>query len=306
MTMRRAAKICAAAAFTSFVLLLGSFIGGLSAANAQADVLGTADFRNAPILPPGQFNDQIVSGDTAWYSFVYSNNTPYRFAVELKGPHSDELDLTASFVAPTLETIVGPTSEIAGSGVTYPGGHTNVWFLKVTLYTTGTPGVAHDIVLDIDGVESTRVEHCDALPDCSLDDEFEAVDERFMAASEELEIAQNTESTEQVRQEIDNLQGFFETAESFRPAAEDRLARAEATMARLCAPATTCRQFPDPSPQTALLGWLVGTLALGGGAWRLATKPRGQESKQDVDATKPGDRDASGEPKPSKRRAIAL
>lgn len=279
--MSHSLRMWAVAAVAIISLVIASFAAFTVQAHAQTDVVGTADFRNAPILPAGQYADQIVSGDTAWYSFVYTNETPYRFAVRLSGPGSDELELAASFVAPTLDTVAGPDQEITGSGVIYPGGQTNVWFLKVTLATTGTPGVVHDFVLDIEGVESTRIENCASLVDCSLDSDLAALDDQFASVSDELEVALARESTDQVRQEIENLQGFFETSEAFRPAAEARLAQAESQMATLCAPDTTCTEFPEPASTTPFLGWVVGALALGGGAARLATKPRPEETLED-------------------------
>lgn len=274
MTLRRhPTTTCALGLLIALIAALTSF-GALSpAAEAQASVVGTADFRNAPQLPPGQYVDRIVTGDTAWYSIIYTNDTAYNFEVAFQGtaPGAD-VDLSVSFVAPTLTTVDGPDAVVSGSGVAYPAGHTNVWFLKVSLDTTNQAGIEYPIVLTVDGVQSVGTEPCNELPDCTLDVEYAAVNVALAEATAELEQARSQETLARVQSQIENSQGFVESSNTLGPAAQSRLARAESTMAQLCAPAAMCDEFPDPGTKTPLIGWILGLAVLGFGVSRVVKK----------------------------------
>jgi len=254
--------------------LLGTGALGTPAAQAQAQVVGTADFRNAPQLAPGEYLDRIVTGDSAWYSVVYTNSTPYEFAVEFAGPAPDGgFDLNVSFVAPTLTTVDGPAPVVDGDGVDYPSGHTNEWFLKVSLDTGDQVGVEYPITISVAGVRSESLEDCGDIPGCVLDQEYAAVNVALAEATAEFEQAQSRESLDAVQSEIDNqLRGFAESTAALAPAAEARLARAEATMAELCAPDAMCDEFPEPQSRTPWTGWIIGVGALGFGGYRAFKK----------------------------------
>ena len=82
MTLRRHLAMSVMALLVIVVSAVGSFSPG---AQAQTGVTGTADFRNAPRLSPGSYVDRIVTGDSAWYSIIYTNSTPYKFEVDFQG-----------------------------------------------------------------------------------------------------------------------------------------------------------------------------------------------------------------------------
>lgn len=281
--------------FATLLVLLAivgaAIVSFVPVAGAQAEVVGSADFRNAPQLPPGQYLDRIVTGDTAWYAVIYTNNTPYEFEVLFQGQDpGSAVDLTVSFVAPTLATIDGPSSLVSGNGVEYPAGHTNVWFLKVSLATTGQAGVEYPVQIFVNGVQTAGIEDCADIADCALDDEYAAVNVALAEAQAEVEIFRAQETTAAVEAEIENLKGFAESSDTFAPAAEARLAQAEATMADLCAPEPMCDEFPDPGSKTPILGWAVGLAALALGLYR-AVKRFGKDP--DAEEVKPQRRQPS-------------
>ncbi len=267
--------------------------GFVPQAIAQESVVGSADFRNAPQLLPGEYADRVVTGDTAWYSVVYTNNTPYEFEVSFRGSDPGrEVDLSVSFVAPTLTTVDGPSNIVDGDGVEYPSGHTNVWFLKVSLSTTGQTGVEYPILISASGVQSVGIEPCGDTPGCTLDDEYASNNVALAEATEAIERLRSQETLAGVESELDNLRGFAETDETVGPAAQARLARAEATMARLCAPDLTCDDFPNPGSKTPIIGWIIGLALLGFGAHR-AVKRFGKKPEPEQEPEPPARQPAS-------------
>lgn len=277
-------------------VLLSSLLAQLPAAQAQEGVVGTADFRNAPLLGPGSYSDRIVTGDTAWYSVAYINDDDYRFAVTLANvtPGSTpELDLNLSFVAPTLTTIDGPSAVVEGPGFEYSVGHTNIWFLKVSLETTGQLGVEYPIEITLEGVQSVGAESCDELPGCSLDAQLRSLKGDLAEARSELADLNSQDSLEAVESELANLDGFVQSARVKGPEAQSRLLQAQTTMASLCAPDMTCDEFPDPGTRTPLIGWVVGVAVLGFGLFR-AVKRLGRQRS----LTEPEVEDSPPEPMP--------
>ena len=261
-------------AFLAALLITVTTVGSFSpSADAQAAVVGSADFRNAPQLPPGQYVDRIVTGDTAWYSIIYTNDTPYSFDVAFQGQGPGRgVDLSVSFVAPTLTTVDGPAAVVSGGGVTYPAGHTNVWFLKVSLATSDQIGVEYPIVLTVDGVQAVGTKDCTDIDGCTLDDEYACMNVALAQANAELEQARSQETLVSIQKQIENSRGFAESADTLGPAAQARLARAESTMAQLCAPDPMCDEFPNPGTKTPIIGWILGLAVLGFGAFRAVKK----------------------------------
>jgi len=258
---------------------------GAPTADAQQRVVGAADFRGAPQLVPGQYQDTIVTGDNAWYSLVYTNNTPYKFDVSFAGAAPGDAELVATFVAPTLSNVSGPSASIDGRGVEYPSGHTNVWFLKVSLMSSGQAGIEYPIIISVDGVLNETIEPCREVPGCTLDTEFAALTDELDLAKANLAELRAQETTENVTAEIQNLKGFIETSDLLTPKAQARQARAEATMARLCDPDPICTEFPQPAPRPVVLGLILGFGALGLGGYRALNRfrnaPEDGESKPD-------------------------
>ena len=274
MTLRpRSTKLAALGVLTALIAIVTAVGPWSPTADAQAVVVGSADFRNAPQLPPGQYVDRIVTGDTAWYPIIYTNNTPYNFDVAFQDSPPDRgVDLSVSLVAPTLTTVDGPAAVVSGSGVTYPAGHTNAWFLKVSLATNGQIGVEYPIVLTINGVQALGTDDCSDIDGCTLDDEYAAVGVALAKATAELEQARSQETLAAVQNQMENSRGFVESANALGPTAQSRLARAERQMAQLCAPDPMCAEFPNPGSRTPLIGWIFGLAALGFGAFRAFKK----------------------------------
>ncbi|MGY9082282.1 MAG: hypothetical protein ACKVK3_06735 [Acidimicrobiales bacterium] len=270
MTLRRNLVMSVMALLILVVSAVGSFGPD---AHAQGQTIGTADFRNAPQLTPGSYLDRIVTGDSAWYSVIYTNGTPYEFEVDFQGANPGTgFDLTLSFVAPTLTTVDGPAAVVIGNGVDYPAGHTNVWFLKVSLETSNQNGVEYPIIVSVDGVQSASLEACSDIDDCVLDDDYAAINVALAEATAGLEIARSQEKAAAVEAEIENLRGFAESAGTLAPAAQSRLVQAEAIMAQMCAPLTLCDEFPDPGSKTPVIGWIFGLGALAFGGFRVFKK----------------------------------
>jgi len=274
MTLRpRTTRLAALGVLTALIAIVTAVGLWSPIAGAQAVVVGSADFRNAPELPPGQYVDRIVTGDTAWYSIIYTNNMPYNFAVAFQDSPPDRgVDLSVSLVAPTLTTVDGPAAVVSGSGVTYPAGHTNAWFLKVSLATDDQIGVEYPIVLTIDGVQALGTDDCSDIDACTLDDGYAVVGVALAKATAELEQARSQETLVAVQNQIENSRGFVESASALEPTAQSRLARAERQMAQLCAPDPMCVEFPNPGSRTPLIGWIFGLAALGFGAFRAFKK----------------------------------
>jgi len=286
MAIRSLTQRCLAAVVVFTLAVTGFAWAVVPVADAQTPVVGTADFRKAPQLVPGTYSDRLVTGDTAWYSLVYTNETPYDFKVAIAGNPPVGVSLTASFVAPTLTTVDGPAESVSGPGVVYPAGHTNLWFLKVSLESSGQAGVEYPITLTIEGVQTLGVDDCEDTPGCStLEAEYNELQSSLSEAETELEAIGSLETEAAVSSEIENLRGFADTAATLLPGIEGRLAQNEAAMARLCAPDPMCETFPDPAPKTPLIGWLVGLAALIFGAYT-AVKKLSDESELDMDSDK--------------------
>ena len=273
----------------------------LPAATAQTSVVGSADFRNAPQLGPGEFRDTIVTGDTAWYSLLYTNNTPYRFEVSVLGGSAD---LTASFVAPTLAVVVEDESVVQGSGVEYPVGTTNEWFLKVTASSpTGQDGVEVQVLIDVDGVEEAGLADCADVPGCTYEQEFTELSAELESARAALAEQQARPTTANVERDITNLEGFIGSTDALTPASDARLARAEAQMERYCAPDAFCDEFPDPKPNTPIVGLALGLGVLAFGAYRAVKKF--QAAKPD-EPDEPELADPGGDAPPPASSAFAM
>lgn len=275
------------------VALAGAGAALLPAASAQQSVTGTADFRNAPHLPPGEYVDRIVTGDSAWYSVVYTNGTPYEFEVGIQGgnPGAD-VGVSVSFVAPTLTTVDGPNTLVSGTGVDYPAGHTNVWFLKVSVTTTGQAGVEYPVVIRTSGVQTFGTDPCSDTPGCTLDEEYAANNVALAEATAALEQMRSQETRAAVEAEIENARGFVDTGASLAPATQARLQRAEERIAELCAPEPDCDVFPPPGSKTPIIGWIVGLGVLGFGAYRAYRKftldPEAEAQKKQRARQSPG------------------
>lgn len=251
--------------------------------DAQASVTGAADFRSAPQLPPGTYTDRIVTGDSAWYAITYTNNTPYRFEVDFVGEGPGQgVDLTVALVAPTLTVVDGPSRIVEGSGAEYPLGHTNTWFLRVSLATTSQVGIEFPVSISVEGVAPEGTEPCAEVPGCTLDEEYAAVNVAIAEVEAEIEARGARESRAAVEAEIENAKSFAETSAQLRPGIDSRLAAAEARMAELCAPDPLCDEFPDQGSRTPLLGWVIGLAALAFGIRRaikrLTSDPSDDES----------------------------
>ncbi len=246
------------AAATALVVLFGG--PSAMAQDERIETEGSADFRNPPILVSGSYSDTIVTGETVWYSVVYTNNTPYRIEVSLADvdlESQDELTLTADFIGPTLGTL-GSGTVIEGPGASYDGGTTNVWYVSVDLATTGQLGSEHRLNLDLEGFSSSRLEYCDDLPDCVAADELQAIQNEIARLEDELAALDTTDSQDVIEDEIAALRAR-------EAAAAAELQTAESEIAELCQPDTTCDAIPEPSSSTPVWATALGVIALIGG-----------------------------------------
>lgn len=276
MSLRRIALAIGAVAATLLT-------GPSADAQERAETEGSADFRNPPILTDGSYADTIVTGETVWYSVIYTNNTPYRITVALADVDvetNDELTLTANFVGPTLSSLRSGTV-VEGPGASYDGGVTNVWYVSVSLDTTGQLGREHELLLDLEGFSSSRLEFCEDLPDCTASADLQALQDELVRVEEQLAALGEADSSEVIEAEIDELRTRRDAAASAVQAAETEVAdlearsadaaaelqAAEAEAAEICPPGTPCDPAGESSSSTPAWAIVVGVLALlGGGA----------------------------------------
>lgn len=246
-----------------FMALIGLLLVLPSASPALGqgaqDVEGTADFRNPPMLQPGSYRDTIVTGETVWYAVVYTNNAPYRFEVSIDGEGADNeaLDLGARFVGPTLGSVGDRATKLQGSA-RYSAGETNVWYLQVSLLTSGRLGVQYDLSIDVEGVSDARHEHCDELPDCTADEELAVVNAEVAALETRLADLPELVSDDEMQAEIDRVRSEIDTT-------NDEIDSANNAIARICGSETDCSVAPPPGSSTPLAGLIGGGLVLVGG-----------------------------------------
>lgn len=249
----------------------------IASAQEPTEVVGTADFRNPPTLVDGRYVDTIVTGETVWYAVVYANSTPYRFEVSLADVDvdaDDELTLEASFVGPTLGSVGRSSTVLESSGASYGSAKTNVWYLKVSLETTGRLGVEHRLLIEVVGAESTGFGDCTQIAECTLDEELATIDEQVELVESGLADALAQDETSLVEREITSLRDQLGVSDTIGPQAQARLANAEARMAQLCAPDATCETIPAPGSKTPIWAWAIGGLVFAGGVRRRVTTMR--------------------------------
>ncbi len=129
-------------------------------------------------------------------------------------------------------------------------------------------------------MQSVGTDPCNDTPGCTLDEEYANNNVDLAEARAALDELRAQETTASVEAEIDNLRGFAQVSDEFGPAAQARLAQAEAKLADLCAPESTCDEFPDPGSKTPLFGWIIGLAALGFGIYRAMKRlGKGPEKK---------------------------
>lgn len=230
-----------------------------TAASATVAVTGTADYRAAPRLVDGTYTDTIVTGETVWYAVLYTNDAPYTFTVDLADVDLDaedtELDLSASFIGPTLGAI-GSGRELSGSA-SYTGGGTNLWYLAVELATEGRLGVAHDLVIEVEGVAASGFDDCTADPDCDLDTTVAELESRLAELETQLDEFDGEDSGTTVEEEVAQLEADIATAEADISAARD-------SIAELCG-GSPCTELNEPAGAAGVVPLAIGALVLIGG-----------------------------------------
>ena len=191
--------------------------------------------------------------------------------------------------------------------MTYPLGHTNLWFLKVSLDTTGQIGLEFPIRLTVEGVQDLSATPCSEIAGCTLDEELADLNFAITQAQSELDLINPQNTAEAVERELVGLQQSANSAATItRPMAEARLAQAEARLAQLCAPELTCDEFPQPPGKTPLLGLIVGLAALGFGARQALKKIRAARPVEDSDIADPDAAAPAVAAEPAERAPIAL
>ena len=268
-------------------------ISWTAAAQEVIDTNGTTDFRNPPTLENGVYRDTIVTGEAVWYAVVYTNDVPYRFEATLPAVDpvtAEELTIEVSFIGPTLGSVQeGPL--LQGSASTNAG-ETNVWYLQVTLSTTGQLGVAHEMQLSIDGVQSSEFETCDDIPDCDLDEQLAELDEQLAALEDDLAgvsepvddipepvvdesvDAVDDETATQIAEleaEETGVRAEIAAAETRSTQAVTELTDAEAEIADICGDEPDCESVLSPDESsTPIWAWASGALVLLAGVAALA------------------------------------
>jgi hypothetical protein len=238
----------------------------LDVADAE-EVAGTADFRNAPAIADGTYKDTIVTGESVWYAVTYTNRDPFKVESELADVDvagDDDLTLTMRFVSPTLDApLEGQTIDGSAS---YGGAETNTWYLEAVLDTEGRLGVQHTLLFSVSGARSDGFEACDDASGCTLDEDYAQVTAQVGDLREQIRAAENGDPEAQLA------------------ALEEELAQAQATqkeaeaeIAAMCAPDSTCET--PPGPKTPIWTWAVGGLVLVAGFAALLFVLQGRRSE---------------------------
>lgn len=257
--------------------------GGSAFAQDPTPVEGTADFRNPPVLMPGSYSDTIVTGEALWYAVVYTDDTPYRFEVTLPDvdlESNEELSLETRFITPTLGAVESGSTLLEGrASITGGGTQTFIWYIEVRLSTTERLGVSYALILDIEGVESTRFEPCSELPDCTLDQELAELQAELAEVQADLDALGDQDSEAVLAAEIADLQAEIIQLENEISAAELREAEAaeaqteaEDEIAAICSPDIECDVAPDPGSSTPVWAVVIAALVLAGGLGMVGMK----------------------------------
>lgn len=253
----------------------------IASAQDAVDVEGSADFRNPPSLVPGVYRDTIVTGEAVWYAMLYTDDTPYRFEVRLPEVDldaQDELSVETRFVTPTLSAVDTGSTLLEGAGASIVGGgqQTFVWYLVVALNTTGRLGVEYEMILDVQGPDTARLEPCNELADCTYDEELAALDAELAQIRDDIAALDGDDTEAVFLDEIGALEAEIAAvrAESARQessaaaanqraeAAEREITEARADIGRVCAPEVDCVEPPAPGSSTPMWSILVASLAV--------------------------------------------
>ncbi len=254
-----------------FVILVGVLsLLFTSPAAAQDDVTGSADYRNPPQLTDGLYRDTIVTGEAVWYAVLYRNNDDLDVTVDLADvdlESQDELTLSAQLIGPTLSG-AGSRGLNVGGQWSYNGGEINLWYVEVSLETTGRLGVEHDLVIGVSGTLDLDLGICDPSDGCTLIDDIAAVDAEIVTAQAQIDDLGSRETSEIVAGEI-------AAAEAQAASVRQEDGSNEAAIAELCDPDATCTEVPiTSSTPTGLL--VLGVLAIAGGlgflGWRFSRR----------------------------------
>ena len=246
---------------------------------------GTTDYRNPPILDNGVYRDTVVTGEAVWYAVVYTNDVPFRFEVTLPGVDpdvADELTVDVSFVGPTLGSV--DRGELLLGSASTNAGDTNVWYLVVSLATTGQLGLAYEVELSIEGVQPSRFETCDEIPGCDLDDQLAELDAELADLEAELDAIENPPEANEAETgaaadvvdgaaEIDgeiaeleaeavSLNDAIEATETRSATASTEAAAAESEVVELCGEGADCVALTPDDPTTPVWAWALGVLVL--------------------------------------------
>jgi hypothetical protein len=141
-------------------------------AQAPEQAAGAADFRTAPLVGEGTYRDDVVVGETVWYSVLYTNDEPLSVSarlVDVDVEADDTLELERLLVGPTLDEVYADDSDFDGTARS-GAGDTNIWFVAFRLNSTGRQGVRHELEFELDGVGATDREQCG--PGCPLEAEL--------------------------------------------------------------------------------------------------------------------------------------
>ena len=264
-------------------------VGPVPTASAQdtTAVVGSADFRSPPQLVDGLYEDSIVTGETVWYSVMYSNETPYRFEVSLPDlDPNDGLAAELTLFRPNLEPQGKRASLIESSGSTHDASHTNLWYLTVDFGDDAAPGVAHRVLIEVAGVESTTLTDCSTSSECTFDQELASLVGDLATVEDALAEFDGIERTGDVEREIENLNGFLETAETLRPQRDARLATAESSLAAMCAPEPVC-DAPNAGSAAPIWALGLGLLALLGGGYKAVNRLRPKDEEEEEEEPRP-------------------
>ena len=205
MGRRFAATIAAVVGLTAVSIPSSTAITQRAARAEPTKIEGAADFRTAPRVTDGDYVDSVVAGDAVWYAVLYTNNVPYEFSASLTDQAPEGTAFTIEFIGPSLEPIGEPDpAKVSGTAYYGSGEETYIWYLKVTLASTGEVGTAYGLTLNVKGATGGRTAPCADLPDCTADDAAEAAKAALDEANAELADIKANGGEDAVRQQIDD------------------------------------------------------------------------------------------------------
>jgi hypothetical protein len=154
-------------------------VAGIGAADAVTATavppqVGTADFRTAPVLADGTYDDTIIPKETVWYAFrISAPNQRVEVAAAVDDPAlAERLTLTVEIVGPDLAPVVRGDNGTAAAELAFgqpQPGESTTWYVSMSASSAGSRlvDVLVPVTVSLAGADPVDVASC-VQPDCAL------------------------------------------------------------------------------------------------------------------------------------------